>query len=89
MRTCGAFLFESGLRAVAGLLEQPGVTTPSSANSTSRFRNGPFVSLSEVGGSDTEESPYTGERPNVMPKVGERGRFFAERILIASRGKNG
>ncbi|OQV22497.1 cGMP-inhibited 3',5'-cyclic phosphodiesterase A [Hypsibius exemplaris] len=57
----------SGLRAVAGLLEQPGVTTPNSVTSSTRFRNGPFVSLSEIG-SDTEESPYTGERPNVLPK---------------------
>ncbi|XP_055335468.1 cGMP-inhibited 3',5'-cyclic phosphodiesterase 3A-like isoform X3 [Paramacrobiotus metropolitanus] len=55
----------SGLRAVASLLEQPGIGTPSSASA--RQKNGPFVSLSEVC-SDTEESPFTGERPNVLPK---------------------
>ena len=57
----------AGLRAVASLLEQPGIGTPSSASAT-RQKNGPFVSLSEVC-SDTEESPFTGERPNVLPKV--------------------
>lgn len=56
----------TGLRAVASLLEQPGIGTPSSASI--RQKNGPFVSLSEVC-SDTEESPFTGERPNVVPKV--------------------
>ncbi|GAU97643.1 hypothetical protein RvY_08905-2 [Ramazzottius varieornatus] len=55
----------SGLRAVAALLDQPGYGH-SMSNST-RIRNGPFVSLTEVY-SDTEESPFTGERPDVLQK---------------------
>ncbi|KAK3712329.1 hypothetical protein RRG08_002660 [Elysia crispata] len=56
----------SGLRAVSNLLK------PSDAQgSFHKQRVSPLVSLTENTsyGSDSEESPYTGERPSTLPKL--------------------
>ena len=56
----------SGLRAVSNLLKP--AETHSSMHKT---RVSPLVSLTESTsyGSDSEENPYTGERPSSLPKV--------------------
>ncbi|XP_050391409.2 cGMP-inhibited 3',5'-cyclic phosphodiesterase 3A isoform X3 [Patella vulgata] len=55
----------SGLRAVSNLLKPP-----ESHASIHKPRVSPLVSLTESSsyGSDSEESPYTGERPSSLPK---------------------
>ena len=56
----------SGLRAVSNLLK------PTDNHSAlHKTRVSPLVSLTESPsyGSDTEENPYTGERPSSLPKV--------------------
>jgi hypothetical protein len=57
----------SGLRAVSNLLK------PAEHHSSMhKTRVSPLVSLTESTsyGSDSEENPYTGERPSSLPKVG-------------------
>lgn len=56
----------SGLRAVSNLLKPP-----DAQGSFHKPRVSPLVSLTENTnyGSDSEESPYTGERPSTLPKV--------------------
>ncbi|XP_059141069.1 cGMP-inhibited 3',5'-cyclic phosphodiesterase 3A-like [Physella acuta] len=55
----------SGLRAVSNLLKPP-----DAQGSFHKARVSPLVSLTESTnyGSDSEESPYTGERPSTLPK---------------------
>lgn len=57
----------SGLRAIASLLAPPNAT------STIRTKPAGLASVSLVdfntSGSDSEENPYTGERPSALPKV--------------------
>lgn len=54
----------SGLRAVAALLATPNVATR--AKPTGQIS----ISLADFNDSeDSEENPYTGERPSVLPKV--------------------
>ncbi|CAL1531892.1 unnamed protein product [Lymnaea stagnalis] len=55
----------SGLRAVSNLLKPP-----DAQGSFHKPRVSPLVSLTEstTYGSDSEESPYTGERPSTLPK---------------------
>ena len=62
----------NGLRAVSNLLKPPENHTPSHKPKVS-----PLVSLSEANsyGSDSEDSPYTGERPSSLPKVSILGDF--------------
>lgn len=55
----------SGLRAVSSLLKPPDNHMP-----VSRPRVSPLVSLTEsTNYSDSEDLPYTGERPSSLPKV--------------------
>lgn len=56
----------SGLRAVSNLLKPA-----ESHSSMHKTRVSPLVSLTESTsyGSDSEENPYTGERPSSLPKV--------------------
>ena len=56
----------SGLRAVGNLLKPT-----DNHSSLHKTRVSPLVSLTESTsyGSDTEENPYTGERPSSLPKV--------------------
>ena len=56
----------SGLHAVSNLLKPV-----DSHNAVHKTKVSPLISLTEVTsyGSDTEDSPYTGERPSSLPKV--------------------
>jgi len=56
----------SGLRTLSNLLKPP-----ENHSSFHKPRVSPLVSLTESTnyGSDNEESPYTGERPSMLPKV--------------------
>ena len=58
----------SGLRAVGNLLKPT-----DNHSSLHKTRVSPLVSLTESTsyGSDTEENPYTGERPSSLPKVNQ------------------
>lgn len=58
----------SGLRSVSNLLKPPESHAPSHKPKVS-----PLVSLTEATnyGSDSEEIPYTGERPSSLPKVSD------------------
>ena len=63
----------SGLRAVSNLLKPPDVH-----GAFHKPRVSPLVSLTESTnyGSDSEESPYTGERPSTLPKVRNSSSLF-------------
>ncbi|GFR80706.1 cGMP-inhibited 3',5'-cyclic phosphodiesterase A [Elysia marginata] len=69
----------SGLRAVSNLLKPP-----EAQGSFHKQRVSPLVSLTENTsyGSDSEESPYTGERPSTLPKVRGLGQVWGVKVLV-------
>jgi len=74
----------SGLHAISSLLK-PAETH----NAVHKPKVSPLISLTEATsyGSDTEDSPYTGERPSSLPKVRTHS-LHRGATLLPAQGKN-
>jgi len=74
----------SGLRAIAAMLAPP---TVASANRVKPVAPASVALTDFNSGSDSEEIPYTGERPSALPKVSQTTKRLPRDILTETETK--